>query len=182
MTITKQNLLKQTGISYGQLYRWKRVGLIPESWFIKQSSYTGQETIFPREKILERIQVIQELKDSYSLEEMAAMLSPEAMKNAVIEESVLLNHQIIKEKLLVVYKKTLNKQTLQYVDIVMLYALENQVMPYLDIDEVERLLKRNNEYFARLQGVERTIAIMRINDDYIMVAIDTMVKLYIDSI
>jgi len=24
------------GISYGQLYRWKRKGLIPESWFIRR--------------------------------------------------------------------------------------------------------------------------------------------------
>ena len=49
--ISKKELLQQTGISYGQLYRWKREKLIPEEWFIKQSSYTGQETFFPREQI-----------------------------------------------------------------------------------------------------------------------------------
>ncbi|MBP3266626.1 MAG: DUF4004 family protein, partial [Clostridiales bacterium] len=32
--ISKQELLKVTHISYGTLYRWKRLGLIPESWFI----------------------------------------------------------------------------------------------------------------------------------------------------
>ena len=31
--ISKKELLDQTGISYGQLYRWKRKGLIPEAWF-----------------------------------------------------------------------------------------------------------------------------------------------------
>ena len=75
--ITKKDLLKMTGISYGQLYRWKRENLIPESWFIKKPSYTGQETYFPRDKILSRISGIIELKDRYSLEELADMLSPE---------------------------------------------------------------------------------------------------------
>lgn len=46
MLISKKDLLAITGISYGQLYRWKRERLIPEEWFIKQSSYTGQETFF----------------------------------------------------------------------------------------------------------------------------------------
>ncbi|MCL2486473.1 MAG: YhbD family protein, partial [Oscillospiraceae bacterium] len=31
--ISKKDLLEFTGISYGQLYRWKREGLIPEEWF-----------------------------------------------------------------------------------------------------------------------------------------------------
>ncbi len=76
--LSKKDLLRLTGISYGQLYRWKRQNLIPESWFIKQSSFTGQETFFPRQKILKRVQTIMELKDQYSLEELADLLAPEA--------------------------------------------------------------------------------------------------------
>ncbi len=56
--ISKKEILDMTGISYGQLYRWKRKELIPEEWFIKKSSYTGQETFFPREKIINRINKI----------------------------------------------------------------------------------------------------------------------------
>ena len=74
--ISKKDLLAVMGISYGQLYRWKRQRLIPEEWFIKQSAYTGQETFFPREQILSRIQSILELKDKYSLDELARLLSP----------------------------------------------------------------------------------------------------------
>lgn len=68
--ISKKELLEKTGISYGQLYRWKREGLIPEEWFVKKSSYTGQETFFPRDRMLERIGVILEKKDDRSLEEI----------------------------------------------------------------------------------------------------------------
>ncbi len=59
--ISKKEILDITGISYGQLYRWKRKELIPEEWFIKKSSYTGQETFFPKEKILDRINKIIDL-------------------------------------------------------------------------------------------------------------------------
>lgn len=75
--ISKKDLLDVTGISYGQLYRWKRENLIPEAWFIKKASYTGQETFFPKDQILDRVKTILELKDTYTLEELSKMLSPE---------------------------------------------------------------------------------------------------------
>ena len=78
MYITKKELLQETGISYGQLYRWKREGLIPEEWFIKKASRTGQETYLPREQVIERIHFIREQKGKCSLEELSRMLS---MKN-----------------------------------------------------------------------------------------------------
>ncbi len=69
--ISKKELLDLTGISYGQLYRWKRKNLIPEQWFIRKSSFTGQETYFPREKILQRIDRILGMKDDLSLDALA---------------------------------------------------------------------------------------------------------------
>lgn len=71
--ISKKDLLAQTGISYGQLYRWKRKNIIPEDWFIKKSTFTGQETFFPKEKILERIEIILSMKEGISLDDIANM-------------------------------------------------------------------------------------------------------------
>ena len=59
--ISKKDLLKEMNISYGQLYRWKREGLIPGEWFNKQSVSTGQETFFERNLIIPRIKKIIEL-------------------------------------------------------------------------------------------------------------------------
>ncbi len=81
--ISKKEVLRLTGISYGQLYRWKRKGLIPEAWFIRKATPTGQETFFPKEKILERIRRIQELKGERSLDELVALLAPEARPEGV---------------------------------------------------------------------------------------------------
>jgi DNA-binding transcriptional MerR regulator len=72
--ISKKDLLTETGISYGQLYRWKREGLIPEEWFIKRSAFTGQETFFPRTRMLGRVRAILALKDSLSLEQIREQL------------------------------------------------------------------------------------------------------------
>ena len=80
--ISKKELLALYEISYGALYRWKRKGLIPEDWFIKKSTVTGQETFFPRKLICERMELIKKQKDGVSLEEISEFLSYETKKNA----------------------------------------------------------------------------------------------------
>jgi len=73
--ISKKELLEEMGISYGQLYRWKRKRLIPEEWFIRKSTFTGQETFFPKGLIVARIGHILSMKDDLSLDELAGKLS-----------------------------------------------------------------------------------------------------------
>ncbi len=73
--ISKREVLERYGISYGALYRWKRMGLIPEGWFIKKATVTGQETFFQREQICRRVELILERKETTSLEELAEELA-----------------------------------------------------------------------------------------------------------
>lgn len=79
--LSKKELLAKYGISYGALYRWKRMGLIPEDWFIKKVTVTGQETFFPEELICCRVELIRNKKDRISLEELARELSGDAKKD-----------------------------------------------------------------------------------------------------
>jgi DNA-binding transcriptional MerR regulator len=92
--ISKKELLELTGISYGQLYRWKRKKLIPEDWFVKKSSFTGQETFFPKEKILDRIKKIKNMKDDLSLDDIAEMFSPE-LSDILLEKEELVKSRNI---------------------------------------------------------------------------------------
>ena len=73
--MSKKEVLEKMGISYGQLYRWKRKGLIPEAWFVRRSTFTGQETFFPRDKIMERIERIKSMKDDHPLDDLAELIS-----------------------------------------------------------------------------------------------------------
>ena len=69
--ISKKELLEQYQISYGALYRWKRMGLIPEAWFLRRSAPTGQETYFRRAQICPRIEQILREKERVSLQQTA---------------------------------------------------------------------------------------------------------------
>lgn len=82
--ISKKELLEQYGISYGALYRWKRKGLIPEEWFLKKATVTGQETFFPKELICERVELIQNQKDDFSLDELSKQFHKESETKAVL--------------------------------------------------------------------------------------------------
>lgn len=100
--ISKKDLLDLAGISYGQLYRWKRKDLIPEDWFIRKSTFTGQETFFPKVKILERINKIQLMKENLSLDELADMFSPN-MADLQLEKDELVKRNIVSTTVLDYY-------------------------------------------------------------------------------
>ena len=83
--ISKKELLERYGISYGALYRWKRKGLIPDEWFIKKSTVTGQETFFPEKLVCERVEMILLKKEDVLLDELAREISVEEEKNEFIK-------------------------------------------------------------------------------------------------
>ena len=102
--ISKKEILSSTGISYGQFYRWKRKGLIPNRWLIHKSTRTGQESFLPEDKILPRIEKIKELKKDKSLNEIADLLSPELVQKKYVR-SGLMDLDWIKEELLEAYEE-----------------------------------------------------------------------------
>ena len=136
MEISKKDLLKTTGISYGQLYRWKREGLIPEEWFVKRSSPTGQETYFPQEKILKRIHAIQQLKDSYSLEELARILTPE-VSNRLFCEEYLEHFDELDIDVAADFMDAMSKDSFVFLEVLVMIAL-SQAMVDSAITEEER--------------------------------------------
>ena len=97
--ISKKDVLRTTGISYGQLYRWKRKGLIPEDWFIRRATFTGQETFFPRDKILTRIEQIKRMKEVHPLDDLAALITHKIDKKLEVAFSRLRNLDWLDERL-----------------------------------------------------------------------------------
>ena len=102
--ISKKELLRITGISYGQLYRWKRKKLIPENWFIKKSTYTGQETFLPRKDVLERVEKIKNFKGDISLDDLADIFSPDLSKINLSEKNII-DKKIVSQITINIYKK-----------------------------------------------------------------------------
>jgi hypothetical protein len=82
--ISKKELLDKYGVSYGALYRWKRMGLIPEEWFIKKAAPTGQETFFDKELICARMEEIIGSKDEASLKDLAQKFNEGELKKRML--------------------------------------------------------------------------------------------------
>lgn len=117
--ISKKDLLIKMNISYGQLYRWKREGLIPDSWFIKQSVSTGQETFFDEKLIIPRIEQIKSLKDKYQFDEMRNIFNDSESKEFHFKEA--LSVDSIDPYFLKIYLK--NRTNITITELSILYLL-----------------------------------------------------------
>ncbi|MGL5314279.1 MAG: DUF4004 family protein [Peptostreptococcaceae bacterium] len=160
--ISKKDLLIETGISYGQLYRWKRKNIIPEEWFIKKSTFTGQETFFPKEKILERINIILSMKEGVSLDDIANMFV-EKKSNKEFELDFLLEKNIIsnntKDLFINIYKKTnkIGKKELLILSIIEQYILKSLIT----IDELKSITDLLEENFISIFNKNGKILLFR---------------------
>jgi DNA-binding transcriptional MerR regulator len=181
MPITKKELLNETGISYGQLYRWKREGLIPEEWFIKQPSFTGQETIFPRNKILNRIKAIQELKDKYSLEELAKILSPEVAERYFTTEDLRVIDEI-KDNLIPAFVQAFQKNNFSFIEVLIMIALSD-FKEHSDISrgQLMEIVEGLKDYLPRMKSTGYILILFDRQKDYYATIYEEQAQVYIDS-
>ncbi|RPI14138.1 MAG: DUF4004 family protein [Ignavibacteriae bacterium] len=160
--ISKKELLDLMGISYGQLYRWKRKNLIPEDWFIKKSSFTGQETFFPKEKMLNRISKIMNMKEGLSLEDIAGMVSPNPVNVSFTKEE-LMNRGIISEFTLNFYlEHHKGIETFNFDNILVLNIID-RLLKSGDINKDEGVLILNTmeEIYPKFEGKPCELFVMR---------------------
>lgn len=181
MPITKKELLNETGISYGQLYRWKREGLIPEEWFIKQPSFTGQETIFPRNKILNRIKAIQELKDKYSLEELAKILSPEVAERYFTTEDLKIIEEI-KDNLIPAFVQAFQKNNFSFIEVLIMIALSD-FKEHSDISrgQLMEIVEGLKGYLPKMKSTGYILILFDRQKDYYATIYEEQAQVYIDS-
>lgn len=153
--ITKKDLLKETGISYGQLYRWKREKLIPDEWFMKRSSFTGQETYLPREQTLGRIKAILEMKERYSHEEMAAIFSPDLAQRSYALDSL---GGAIDARALDLLGRTLGKEHFSYGELLFALLIERILPLGAPLDTIARSI---HGWLSRMQGTGGVFYLIR---------------------
>ncbi|MDA7028204.1 YhbD family protein [Bacillus sp. CLL-7-23] len=160
--ISKKELLELTSISYGQLYRWKRKDLIPEDWFIRKSTFTGQETFFPKEDILNRIKKIQNMKENLSLDEMADMFSPKLDK-LVLSREELLGKELISEAVMSFFIKNTKKydDSFSLKEIFALYIIES-LLQSGDISLEEGKMVLEVALLADIQQHDRLIVLRKL--------------------
>ncbi len=171
--ISKKDLLKEMNISYGQLYRWKREGLIPDEWFIKQSVSTGQETFFKRSLIIPRIKQILSLKDKYELQEINKLFTDNNEEhNYNVREVVMIDE--IDPFVLKTYLA--NRKNLTIIELALIYIFSQykdliDINDYLSIDFNDNRLTDKNVYICNLSDQNFIL----IGDDNLV--IDSKIKI-----
>ncbi|MBU7319619.1 YhbD family protein [Paenibacillus sp. SM 69] len=151
--ISKKDLLELTGISYGQLYRWKRKNLIPEEWFIRKSTFTGQETFFPKESILARIDKIVNMKDDLSLDELADVFSPNLSEVALGRAELEKRNIVTKETLDFYIDQQGTNAVYDFENIICMYALDKLLQTgEMTLEEGKGLIQTMAEHYSKLQG------------------------------
>jgi len=179
--ISKKELLKLTGISYGQLYRWKRMGLIPEDWFIKRTTFTGHETFFPKNKILNRIKAIQELKDKYSLEELAKILSPEVSERIFTVDDLQIIDEIEKG-LIPCFCNVLGKNSFFYVEVLVLIAISQCKREFgLQLRDVEELCAGVKDHLKDIKQTDFLFVLLDKNGEYFVTIHAEQAQVFFDS-
>lgn len=181
MLISKKELLAETNISYGQLYRWKRERLIPEEWFIKQSTFTGQETFFPKEQIINRIRTIQELKDKYSLEELATLFSPEVSKHGYkIEELEFM--QEMKSDVIDVYRNFVGEDSISYMELLILVILSQlKDELHMTTSQIGDMLKGILPNLENIKSTGYILSIYSNGDGYVTVVYQDQTQIFFDE-
>lgn len=160
--ISKKELLELTNISYGQLYRWKRKNLIPEEWFIKKSSFTGQETFFPRKSILERVDKIKNMKDEASLDDLAEIFSPELSDNKLSEEQILKQNIVIRQVLDIYKEQNADKKEFNFNEILFMSILQNFLVEgSISLEEGKIVLDMLEENYNRFSGKNCEVIFLR---------------------
>lgn len=151
--ISKKELLELTGISYGQLYRWKRKNLIPEEWFIKKSTFTGQETFFPKDRILDRVEKIKNMKGDVSLDDLADMLSPNLME-MVLEGEKLVERNIVSKTTMDFYTQEKGEmEKFAFEKMLYLYILDKMFESgIINFEEGRIILTLLDEQYPKFKG------------------------------
>nr|WP_260440165.1 YhbD family protein [Cohnella lubricantis] len=151
--ISKKDLLEMTGISYGQLYRWKRKQLIPEDWFIRKSTFTGQETFFPKDLILARIDRILNMKEDLSLDELAGKLSP-MLYDIRLRKDELVERNIVSLLVMERFGAKDPDDTVYSFEQTLAFYTADQLLQTgeMNLDEAEMLIRTMKEHFPRFEG------------------------------
>lgn len=161
--ISKKDLLLQTGISYGQLYRWKRKNLIPEEWFVRKSTFTGQETFFPRDKMLARIERILAMKDGdASLDDIAEAVSPD-LGGVSLEITELAEKGIVSAVSVGVFESAHpDASSLVFGELLSLYVVDQLVgTGDVSLEEARTILETMEEQYGAFEGSDADLFCVR---------------------
>ena len=160
--ISKKQLLRVARISYGTLYRWKRMNLIPESWFIHKATKTGQETFLPRDRVLARIERIQDLKGELTAEQLQEIFSPNVKSFLIpVDDFVKLN--LVSKISMTVFTSVFpEKKNMKFDDVFGVYVIDHLMrLSGIYLEDAKQILRMLSKYLANQPSKEYQLLLLR---------------------
>lgn len=160
--ISKRDLLRAARISYGTLYRWKRMNLIPESWFIHRATKTGQATFFPKDRILARVGKIQELKSELSVDQLREIFSAN-VKSFLIPMSDFVKLNMVNKLTITAFSAVFpDKDKLQFDDVFSMYVVDHLMrLSGIYLEDAKQVLRMLQKYLSKKESKEYQFVLLR---------------------
>lgn len=160
--ISKRELLRAARISYGTLYRWKRMSLIPESWFIHKATHTGQETFFPKNRILTRVGRIQELKGELSAEQLKEIFSSN-VKSFRIPLADFQSLQLVSKLSITAFTSVFPlKKELVFDDVFAVYVVDHLMrLSGIYLEDAKQVIRMLDRYLSTRKSKEFQLVLLR---------------------
>ena len=160
--ISKKQLLRVARISYGTLYRWKRMNLIPESWFIHKATKTGQETFLPRDRVLARIERIQDLKGELTVEQLQEIFSPNVKSFLIPVEDFIKLNLVSKISMTVFTSVFPDKKNMKFDDVFGVYVIDHLMrLSGIYLEDAKQILRMLSKYLASQPSKEYQLLLLR---------------------
>ncbi|MBO7425816.1 MAG: DUF4004 family protein [Clostridiales bacterium] len=160
--ISKKQLLRAAQISYGTLYRWKRLNLIPECWFIHKATATGQETFFPKDKVFARIARIKELKRELTVEQMRELFSAN-VKSFRIPFQDFCNLELVSKLAITAFSSVYpEKKMLDFDDVFGMYVVDHLMkLSGIYLEDAKQVLRLLCKYLSVEASKEYQLLLLR---------------------
>ncbi|MDD3959013.1 MAG: DUF4004 family protein [Clostridiaceae bacterium] len=160
--ISKRELLRAARISYGTLYRWKRMNLIPESWFIHRATRTGQATFFPKERILARVGKIQELKSELSVDQLREIFSAN-VRSFLIPMNDFVKLNMVNRLTLTAFSAVFpKKEKLDFDDVFSMYVVDHLMrISGIYLEDAKQVIRMLEKYLSSKSSKEYQLILLR---------------------
>lgn len=141
----------------------------------------GTGDLFPKQKILQRIDRIINMKDGLSLDELADVFSPSSGEVS-ITPGELIQRNIVTNMTLDLFEQELGKQdVLTFADILSVYVLEKLLKSgEITRDEGKMLLSLMRDHYAKVASRPCELALVRKMGVPLLLLIETTEHVYVD--
>ncbi|HOO61637.1 MAG TPA: DUF4004 family protein, partial [Bacillota bacterium] len=135
---------------------------IPETWFIHKATTSGQETFFPKDRVLARIARIQTLKNELTVEQLQEIFSPD-VKSFCIPIDDFMNLNLVSKLAMTAFTSCFPEKTsMIFDDVFSVYVVDHLMrLSGIYLEDGKQVLRMLSKYLAAEPSKEYQLLLLR---------------------